>query len=74
MARAKLQRTRARLRGSDEFALAAHQLTAVKDPCAPIQALVASQTERAAGRAYSLWRDDPELARALNERLLVRRD
>lgn len=74
MARARLQRTRPRLRGGDEFALAAHQLTAVKDPCAPIRALVAGQAEGVAGRHYSLWRDDPELARALNERLPTRRD
>jgi hypothetical protein len=46
----------------------------VIDPTAPIRALVASQTESAVGRPYSLWRDDPELARALNDRLVPRGD
>ena len=71
MARARLQRSRRR---SDGFALAPHQLSAVKDPYAPIRALVASQTEGFAGRPYSLWRDDPEIARALNDGLVPRSD
>jgi len=74
MARARLQRGRARLGHSDEFALSAHQLSAVSDPTAPIRSLVASQTESFAARPYSLWRDDPELARALNEGLVPRSD
>jgi hypothetical protein len=69
MARAKPQPVRRRVRRSEEFALAPHQLIAVRDPCAPIRAVVATQAEGYAGRPYSLWRDDPELARALNERL-----
>lgn len=74
MARGTLQRARARLGRSDEFALAPHQLSAVSDPTAPIRSLVASDTESFAGRPYSLWRDDPDLARALNERLVPRSD
>ena len=74
MARARLQRGSARLGLGNEFALAAHQLSAVSDPTAPIRALVATQTEGFAGRPYSVWRDDPELARALNEGLVPRRD
>jgi hypothetical protein len=74
MARARLQRSRRRVGLSDEFALAPHQLTAVRDPYAPIRALVTTQTEGFAGRPYSLWRDDPEIARALNDGLGPRSD
>ena len=74
MARARIQRTRRRLHASDEFAIASHQLTAVKDPSAPIRALVASQTGSAVDIPYSLWRDDPEIARALNHRPVRRSD
>lgn len=69
MARARLQRKVARLARSDEFAIAPHQLVAARDPTASIRNLVATQTQDPAVRAYSLWRDDPELARALNDRL-----
>jgi len=74
VARARLQRTRARLHASDEFAIASHQLTAVKHPGSPIRALVASQTGSAVDVPHSLWRDDPEIARALNHRLVRRSD
>jgi hypothetical protein len=69
MARARLHGGTGPLRRRDEFALSPHQLSAVSDPFAPIRALVASQTDEFAGRPYSLWRDDPEIARALNNGL-----
>lgn len=68
-AQAKGKAGRRRARSSAEFALAPHQLLAAKDPRAPIRTVLDEQPEQFAGRPYSLWREDPELARALNERL-----
>ena len=39
-----------------------------------MRTLVASHAEAVAEQSYSLWRDDPEIARALNDRLLPRGD
>ena len=74
MARARLKRTIPRRPRSDEFALGDYQLMAARDPCVSIRALLNAQTEAFAGRPYSLWRDDPEIARALNEGLFPRKD
>ena len=52
-----------------EFAVAAHQLVAVMNPRAPIRTVLAHKEERFVGRAYFIWRDDPELARQVNEKL-----
>lgn len=74
MARTRLKRPIAVPARNAEFALADHQLMAARDPCASIRALLDAQREAFVGRPYSLWRDDPELARALNEGLLPRKD
>jgi hypothetical protein len=52
-----------------EFAVSSHQLLSVQDPGASIRVLIADDEERFAGRPYSVWRNDPELARILNDRL-----
>jgi len=74
MVRTRSKRTIVPLARNDEFALADHQLMAARDPCASIRALLDTKTEGFIGRPYSLWRDDPELARALNDGLLPRKD
>ena len=56
-------------RKSDDFALAPHQLAAAHDPAAPIRTVVEASSSPFAGRPYSVWRDDPELARRINEGL-----
>jgi hypothetical protein len=63
MARAKPQPVQRRVRRIEEFALAAHQLIAVKHPNASIRAVVAKQPDGFARRPYLLWRDDPDRAR-----------
>lgn len=52
-----------------EFAVSPHQLGAVRDPRASIHAVMAAETERYIGRPYLVWREDPELARSLNDQL-----
>lgn len=59
---------------ADEFALSSHQLGAVRDPRASIHAVIAEKQERLVGRPYFVWRDDPELARTLNDRLAASKD
>ena len=53
-----------------EFALSSEQSMAAHQPHRSIRALLATQTQGFADRPYLVWRDDPELARALNERLV----
>lgn len=57
-----------------EFALSSHQLGAVRDPRASIHAVIAAEAERYVGRPYLIWRDDPDLARTLNDRLSAKKD
>jgi hypothetical protein len=65
------QRNSAHPRGRkpDDFALAPHQLAAAHDPAAPIRTVVEASNSPFAGRPYSVWRDDPEIARRINESL-----
>ena len=69
------QRNSAYRRGRkpDDFALAPPPLAAAHDPGAPIRTVVAASNARFAGRPYSVWRDDPELARRINESLAAPR-
>jgi hypothetical protein len=53
-----------------EFSVSSEQSMAARQPHCSIRALVATQPQGFAGRPYVLWRDDPELARALNDRLV----
>jgi hypothetical protein len=59
---------------ADEFALVSHQLGAVRDPRASIHAVIAEKQERFVGRPYFIWRNDPELARKLNDTLAASKD
>ncbi len=54
---------------ASEFAVLAHQLTAAMQPGSSIRALVGADAALFAGRPYSVWRDDPEIARAVNDSL-----
>lgn len=56
-------------RKPDDFAIAPHQLAAAHDPGAPIRTVVEASNSRFSGRPYSVWRDDPDLARRINESL-----
>ncbi|MGE5563596.1 MAG: hypothetical protein ACM3ZV_09860 [Bacillota bacterium] len=69
MAQSKSKPLGRRVRQADEFALAAHQLAAAKDPSASIRNMVGQEPEQFVGRPYRRWRDEPELARRLNEAL-----
>ena len=53
-----------------EFAVSSEQSIAAHQPQRPIRAVIAAETQGLAGRPHPLWRDDPELARALNDRLV----
>ena len=58
--------------GSDsEFALTAHQLDGVLDPTVSIRSLVERKSRQYAfiNRPYLVWREDPEIARMINDRL-----
>ena len=64
-----------------ELALQAHQITSTADPTRSVRALVraddkrrarrtvAAHPERFIGRPYFVWKDDPEIARSINDRL-----
>ena len=57
--------------GQHEFALSVHQLDGVLDPAIPIRALIAKKPVRASvNRPYLLWRENPEIGRVINDRLV----
>jgi hypothetical protein len=56
----------------DELSVTSCQLDAAKDPNAPISTVIAERRGTFEGRPYSVWRDDPELARRINDRLAGR--
>lgn len=54
----------------NEFALTAHQLDGALDPAVPVRALIAKRPRPAfINRPYLIWRDNPEIARIINDRL-----
>ncbi|HEY8592923.1 MAG TPA: hypothetical protein VIL42_08690 [Sphingomicrobium sp.] len=57
--------------GVPEFAISQHQIELAADPRVSIRALLGSepQPQRFVGRPWFVWRDDPDLAREVNERL-----
>lgn len=63
--------------GGGEFTVSAHQLESARDPHGSFHGLVERAgepavepaKERHVGRPYHVWRDNLELARALNDRL-----
>jgi hypothetical protein len=54
-----------------DFALPAQHVVHAKNPASPAHALLgpAAPGQRTIGRPYSIWKDDLELAREINERL-----
>ena len=55
-----------------EFAVSAHQLTAAKQPRSSIRSVVDGESALFVGRPYSVWRNDPEIAREINDGLADR--
>ena len=62
-----------RARKGGEFAVPAHQLTAARQPGSSIHSVVNGHETVFPGRPYSVWRDDPEIAREINDGLADRR-
>lgn len=62
------------------LALQSHQISSLSDPARPTLALLQEgpdpstpQPQRFVGRPYLLWKDDPQLARRINDALVDER-
>lgn len=53
------------------FAIQQHQIACAADPAIPVQYLIASASRprRFVGDPWFVWKDNPELARMVNDRL-----